>query len=180
MNQQDTASGILKKGGTVIFPTDTVFGIGALYKDKKAIKRIYRIKKTPTTQQFPILISSISQVQKLVEINPLARNLIKKYWPGALTIIMKSKKGSKKLGVRMPNLKITKELIEKVGPIVGTSANIHGDITPTIYEKLNPKIIKSADFVLKGKCTQQKESTVVDVSENKLVILRKGAIDVKK
>src|SRR3990167_4414787 len=96
---------IIKKGGVVIFPTDTVYGIGASIKSEEAVRRIYKIKKTPKSQSFPILVSKIGQVEQLANIPDSARILIKKFWPGALTIILNStnnKQGLKsKLGFRM-------------------------------------------------------------------------------
>src|SRR3972149_7853807 len=99
-DQIEEAIAVLKKGGIVIFPTDTVYGIGCRFDDKDAIFRLYKIKKTPTTQPFPILVTNLSQVKNLAIINKTGAELIKKFWPGALTIIIKSKKGKGKIGFR--------------------------------------------------------------------------------
>src|SRR3990172_8598278 len=137
---------ILKKGGIVIFPTDTVYGICCRFDDKDAISRLYKIKKTPVTQPFPILVSDLSKVEKLAVINKTGEELIKKYWPGALTIILKSKKGIEKIGFRMPDSPLIKSLIDGVGmPITGTSANFHGSCAPKSYEELDSVFIKLAD-----------------------------------
>ena len=101
-DQIKEAIAVLKKGGIVIFPTDTVYGIGCRFDDKDAISRLYKIKKTPTGQPFPILVTKLSQVEDLAIINKAGAELIKKYWPGALTIILQSKKGKEKIGSRMP------------------------------------------------------------------------------
>jgi len=170
---------ILKKGGIVIFPTDTVYGIGCSIKSKDAEDKLYEIKGTPKLQKFPILVSSIDQVKKNAVITAEAEKLIAKYWPGALTIILKNKEDQKS-GFRMPDDRIVKYLIKKLGsPIYGTSANFHGESTPKSFRELNPKIVKKSDFVINGECILKEESTVVDVSDSKINILRKGAINLR-
>ncbi|MEK7580929.1 MAG: L-threonylcarbamoyladenylate synthase [Patescibacteria group bacterium] len=168
------ASAILKKGGVIIFPTDTVYGIGCIFNNVKAISRIRKIKNSD--QYFPILISSAKQVKKIAYINPKAASLMKKYWPGALTLILAAKDGSK-IGFRMPDSPLVLKLIEKVGcPIVGTSANFHGTKPPKEYEDLDAYSLKAVDYALKGDCLQKQESTVVDTTTGPVTVLRQGAI----
>ena len=90
-SNNNKAVDILKAGGIVIFPTDTVYGIGCRFDDQKAINRIYQIKGTPKDQSFPLLVSNISQVKKLAIITKIGQKLIDEYWPGALTIILPSR-----------------------------------------------------------------------------------------
>ena len=168
---------VLKNGGIVIFPTDTVYGIGCRFDDKDAVLHLSKIKKTPITQRFPVLVSTTDQVRKYAQVTKQAENLIKKYWPGALTIILKSKKSKEKIGFRMPNSSVVRALIDGVGiPIIGTSANFHGFDAPKSYEELDSGFIKLADFVLKGECQLGAESTVVDATFGPPKILRQGAI----
>ena len=175
----EKAIAVLKKGGIVIFPTDTVYGIGCRFDDKDAIDRLYKIKKTPSGQPLPILVSDLSQVEKLALINKTREELIKKYWPGALTIILQSKKGKEKIGFRMPNSSMVTSIIDGVGvPIIGTSANFHGSKAPKSYKELDPNFTKLADIVLKGECQLGMESTVVDATVDPPKILRKGAITI--
>ena len=185
------AASILKNGGVVIFPTDTVYGIGCRFDDKKTINRIYQIKGSPKNQSFPILVSSIKQIEERATINFQAKELMQKYWPGGLTIILpglstysnpgleqlyKPGLGGLKIGFRMPDSDLVRSLIKKVGPLIGTSANFHGDKTPTSYKKLNPDIIKLADYTIKGECQLGVESTVVDVTSDQSKITRQGAV----
>lgn len=170
---------IFKKGGVVIFPTDTVYGIGCKFNDKEAIDRIYKIKKTPKNQKFPILVSSIGQVRKLAGVDKAAEKLIKKYWPGGLTIILPGI-NTGKIAFRMPNSELMLKLINKIGmPIIGTSANFHGKKAVLRFVDLDPKFIKLANFVLKGECQTGKESTVVDAVVNPPRILRQGAVKIQ-
>ena len=176
-DQIKKAIAVLKKGGIVIFPTDTVYGIGCRIDDKNAISRLYKIKKTPITQPFPLLVTKLNQVEKLAIINKTGEDLIKKFWPGSLTIVLQSKKSKEKIGFRMPDSSFVCSLIDGEGePIIGTSANLHGYPTPKSYEELDSDIIKLADFVLKGECQLGVESTVVDVTSDVPKILRQGAI----
>lgn len=182
---------VLKNGGVIIFPTDTVYGIGALYNNKEGLARIYKIKNRPQNLPFPILVSSIKQAESIVNMNELAKSLAKKYWPGGLTIILPPRHpesrlgGTKdlktpKLGIRMPNAKIVLSLIKQVGtPIIGTSANFHGQKSVADFELLDPDLVKLTDYVLKGKCEAGIESTVVDVSDDNLKIIRQGAIKIE-
>lgn len=173
------AAEVLKNGGVVIFPTDTVYGIGCLYNNKEGLARIYKIKERPQSLPFPVLVSSIKEAGIIATMNKLAKKLAQKYWPGALTIIVKSKDGKNKIGVRMPNAKIVLSLIKQVGiPIIGTSANFHGKKSAADYESLDPKLINLADYVLKGKCDGGIESTVIDVSDENLKIIRHGAVQI--
>jgi len=175
------AAKILKNNGIVIFPTDTVFGIGCRIDSRDAVNKLYRIKRTPRSQRFPILVSTIQQVEDYAQLPPKAKKLMDKFWPGALTIILESKKGEEKLGFRMPKSFITENLIEQVGaPIIGTSANFHKTKTPKIFKDLDPMLIKMADFIIEGECDLKSESTVVDATGVKLNIIRQGAVSISK
>lgn len=173
----EKAAAILKKGGIVIFPTDTVYGIGCRFDDLGAIGRLYQIKGTPPSQPFPILVTNTDQVKKFAKITTFAKFLIDAYWPGGLTIIFAGRKIGQKQAFRMPDSEVVKSLIDKVGvPIVGTSANFHGQKTPSSFEELDPEITKLANFVIRGKCQKGIESTVVDTTVKPPKILRQGAV----
>ncbi|MDP2632618.1 MAG: L-threonylcarbamoyladenylate synthase [Candidatus Curtissbacteria bacterium] len=192
---EKSPSAVFKSGGVVIFPTDTVYGIGCKFDNIEGIERIYKIKGTPKIQNFPVLVSNISQVEKIADINNVARQLMEKHWPGGLTIILPvrhdadpslslrakrsnlySKESSYKIGFRMPNLASLQKIINDVGPIIGTSANIHGKKAPTSQEELDPKLISLADYVIRGECKKGIESTVVDTTVEPPKILRQGTV----
>ena len=171
------AADILKRGGIVVFPTDTVYGIGCRWDFPKSVERIYQIKNTPKTQPFPILVATGSQAKEIAKINETAQKLMDKYWPGTLTIILNIKGSDQKIGVRLPDSNVTRALIEQVGvPIIGTSANIHGRGAVRTSKELDPNLIKQVDYVLEGKCEGGVESTVVDASVDPPKILRQGAV----
>ncbi len=179
---------ILITGGIVVFPTDTAYGVGCRINDEIAIKRLYKLRRRPKEQASPILVNSIEMAQKyLLPITDEVNKLMKKYWPGALTIILACREdivpefvrgGGKTLGVRWPNHPITQKLIKGVGmPILGPSANFHLDKTPYCFADLNSELIKKVDFVLEGECLLGVASTVIDCSQRPWKILRNGALD---
>jgi len=172
-----TAS-VLKKGGLVAFPTETVYGLGANLLDKRAIKKVYEIKERPRNKPLTIHVADTTIVEKMVGRIPLkAERLIDKYWPGPLTIILKDMSG-KKIGFRMPDNKIASLLIKKAGvPVVAPSANISGNQPPTSAKEVLRDLDGKIDIVIDGGKTKIGiESTVVDMTGRRPKILREGAI----
>ncbi len=191
MNEIQEAIKVLKKGGVIIFPTDTAFGIGCRIDSEKAIERLFKIRNRPENMAVPVLVSSLEMVKDYVQKIPIEveKQLIKKYWPGALTIVLKCKKklvpslvrgGGKTLGVRIPNYAVILEIIKGVGVgILGSSANFHGEKTPYEFSDLNKELVKLVDFVVSGETTVKKQSTVIDTSKKPWTILRLGSVDIK-
>ncbi|MBI4990739.1 threonylcarbamoyl-AMP synthase [Candidatus Gottesmanbacteria bacterium] len=183
---------ILKQGGIVIYPTDTAFGIGCRMDDSIAVARLFKIRKRPVSQATPVLVDSIGMAQKYL-LSPLptnVRHLMGRYWPGALTVIYPCRKdlvpplvrgNGKNLGVRMPNHETALALIKGVGvPILGPSANFHGQPTPYSYAELDEELVKLADGVISGECKTGNVSTVVDCSLIHWKTIRQGAIKIDK
>jgi L-threonylcarbamoyladenylate synthase len=178
---------IVKNGGIIIFPTDTAFGIGCRIDDSEAVNRLFRIRRRPTTQPMPVLVSSVGMaLAYYFNASDVVRRLMKEYWPGALTIVAPCRTnaiyspirgGGNTIGLRMPNHPAILKIIEEVGvPILGPSANFHGDPTPYSAVDLNPKLVKLVDYVVAGECRVKQASTVVDCSVTPYKILRQGAV----
>lgn len=188
--QMNTAIQVLRNGGIVIFPTDTAFGIGCRMDNKNAVDRLFDIRKRPLTQATPVLVSSQEQALAYY-LNPpkIVRHLMKKYWPGALTIIAPCRKNlayspirgdHEHIGLRMPNHDIALGLIRGTGvPILGPSANFHGRPTPYRFADLDPALIKLVDVVVPGQCPVGQASTVVDCSNSPYRIIRQGVIKIR-
>jgi len=182
---------VLKNGGIVIFPTDTAFGIGCRIDDEKTIERLFKIRERPKNQATPVLVDSVEMAQKYLLPVPkdVIDKLIKPYWPGALTIILPCKTdkvlklvrgGGITLGIRVPNHTTTQQIIKDVGvPILGPSANFHGEKTPYRFEDLDENLVKLVDYVVSGKCSVKQASTVIDCSEKPWKIIRHGAIELE-
>jgi L-threonylcarbamoyladenylate synthase len=163
---------ILKSGGLVAFPTETVFGIGAALDQPEAIKQIFKLKKRPKNKPLQILIADMAQAKKLGKFNKKALELAEREWPGPLTlVIFKTRKvpklvsgGSKKVGLRMPDHKTVLELIEKCGPIVATSANRAGE-KPALTAEEVKKQLPEIDYILAGRTRTGRASKVIDATK---------------
>ena len=180
-------SQIIENGGIVIFPTDTVYGIGCNPYNINAVKKIYEIKSREKIKSLPVLAYSLDIVKEITCIDSFTEKIIKKYWPGPLTLILKltdkklkkSLKLDKKIAVRIPDSKCTLKLLEKCGLLVGTSANISGNSSYT-----NPneciKNIKNYDIFLNGgTITSKGESTIIEIENEKIKMIREGALKIK-
>lgn len=179
---------IIKQGGIVIYPTDTAFGIGCRIDNEKSIERLFEIRKRPPQQATPVLFDSIERVKEFVlPFDEKVEALMKKHWPGALTLVLpcRVKKvpsfvrgGGPNLGVRIPDHETILGLISGADvPILGPSANFHGDPTPYEYLALDNELIKLVDFVLTGKTKGYGiASTVLDASKNPWEIIRQGQV----
>lgn len=178
---------IVSTGGIIIFPTDTAFGIGCRIDNHAAVDRLFNIRRRATTQAMPVLVSSMHMsLSYYLDPSDIVRHLMKEYWPGALTIVASCKTnliyspirgGGKTIGLRMPNHQAILKIIEEVGvPILGPSANFHGDPTPYSTADLNPELVKLVDYVVLGECAVKQPSTVVDCSVTPYKIIRQGAV----
>ena len=187
--QLQKAITVLKAGGIVIFPTDTAYGIGCRIDDRHAIDRLFTIRKRPVSQAMPVLVSSKSMAYGYYKNPPeIVAQLMDLYWPGALTIIgpcdpshiyTPIRGGTETVGLRMPNHNIPLSLITAVGvPVVGPSANFHGETTPYSFDELNPELVRLVDYALPGKATLGIVSTVVDATESPPKIIRQGAVTI--
>jgi len=170
-------------GKIIIFPTDTVYGIGCLYKDKESIKRIYNIKNRDYTKPMVILCANLKQVNEVTKADQEIPKRILKHWPGALTIILfKNEKvydiitsGRKTVGVRIPGNQISLALLEKYGPMVVTSLNLSNEPAVLKYGE-TLKFEKDVDYIVKGSDLHSSPSTVYDLTINK--VLRQGEIEI--
>jgi len=178
----DIASGIIREGGLVAFPTETVYGIAANLTNKKTIERLYAIKKRPREKPLTIHISNMTMLINMAGAVPdTARRLIDAFWPGPLTIVMRTKNG-KKTGFRMPANKIALSLIEASNvPMVAPSANLSGSRPPRNMEEVLEEMEDMVDMIIDGGQTEVGvESTVVDITTKPFTILREGAISKEK
>ena len=187
--QQQVEKGIsiLGKGGIVAFPTDTVYGLGAGANLHQAVERIYQLKGRPRNVALPLLLAHISQIGEVAEsVPPIVWLLARQFLPGALTIVLHKSRsvpdiitgGGTTVAVRVPAHPIPIALADGLGmPIVGTSANLSGRpsvlTAGEVYSQFGDKI----DLVIDGgRCPGGRESTVVDVTGERPVVLREGAI----
>jgi len=184
--QLEKGAEILKAGGVIAFPTDTVYGLGADAFNSTAVERIYAIKKRPSYLPFPLLIAETSQITAVAESpSEIASFLASRFWPGGLTLVV-PKAGSlpsylasgSTVAVRVPNHPICMALIKRLGrPIIGTSANISGQPSVLTADEVRQQLGDEIDLIIDdGKCPGGGESTIVDVTRELPVILRQGII----
>jgi L-threonylcarbamoyladenylate synthase len=186
------AAEVLKNGGIVIYPTDTAFGIGCRIDANTAIDKLFTLRRRPPQQAMPVLVSS-EQMALTYWLHPLdiVRRLMNAYWPGGLTIVSWAKQdlvyspvrgGGSTIGLRMPAHELTRLMIQTVGvPILGSSANFHGNPTPFTYTDLDPELTKLVDFVVAGETKGSKmPSTVLDTTTSPAVIVRAGAVQLSQ
>lgn len=179
----------IKKGNLVIFPTETVYGIGANALDENAVKKIFEAKGRAQDNPLIVHVANIDMVKPIVEhIGTLEQKLIEKFWPGPLTIIMKRKSNKvipnivtanlDTVGIRMPSNLLAKKLIEKAGvPIAAPSANVSGKPSGTNIEDIKEEFKGKVSYILDGGSTDiGLESTVIKVENDKIDILRPGKI----
>ena len=178
---------MLTEGKTVIFPTETVYGLGANALDKNAASKIYEAKGRPSDNPLLVHVSDIEDVYDLVEnVDDKAALLMKKFWPGPLTILFKKKSiipdrtsgGLDTVAIRMPSDEVARRIIRAAKvPIAAPSANISGKPSPTKAEHIIEDMNGRVDAILVGKdCCYGVESTIIDLSGTVPMILRPGCI----
>jgi len=185
--QVERGISILRQGGIVAYPTDTVYGLGAGAGLPQAVERIYAVKERPRNMPLPLLLADKSQIVKLAgPVPPVAWLLIHRFLPGALTIVLPKSAsapdiitaGGTTIAIRIPAHPVPIALIEGLGtPIVGTSANLSGRPNPLTAEEVYSQLGDKIDLIIDGgRCLGGKESTVVDVTGETPVVLREGAV----
>jgi L-threonylcarbamoyladenylate synthase len=176
-NDIGRAAGIVKNGGVIAYPTETVYGVGALATDVGALQRVYQIKERPMDQPLSIAVSGMEMLRSVAKVE--CEDFILKFLPGPVTVILKKRKtlpgiltaGSKYVGIRWPDHHMALALISATGPIVSTSANRHGEKDPVAPGEVSIPV----DYVLDGgPCRYGAPSTIVNLHE--CTIVRKGAM----
>lgn len=176
------AAEVLKNGGLVAFPTETVYGIAANSLNKEAVGRLYEIKKRPKDKPFSIHMAGFDSLKQLgIVLSKDAERVAKRFWPGPLTLVALNNK-KEKIGLRMPDNNIAELLIKKAGvPVIAPSANMSGGKAPVSAEEVLAEMDGLVDIILDGgRARIGIESTVMDVTDRPFKILREGAIPAKE
>lgn len=183
----------IRRGGVVIYPTDTVYGLGADATNEEAVRRIFSIKKRPAIKPVPLLVSDLEMVERLAFLNKNIEETLLAIWPGAVTVLLRKKfnlpesvtAGLKTIGLRIPDYKITHYLVVQCGcPITATSANISGQPPSNRIEKVLSQfknISQVPDLVLDaGDLKFSEPSTILDLSNGKPIVTRVGLVSKDK
>ena len=182
---------IIDNGGLIVYPTDTIYGLGCDPYNKKSVEKIFRIKKRLLNKALPILASDIRHVEKIMFLDDRGRKLADSFWPGPLTIIGILKDndipklittGRQTVGMRIPNNIETLNLLKYCNFLVGTSANISNENSCIYAEDVLKSPLVGYDAIVIGDDDKPKEpfsvkgSTIVDISTSNLKIVREGMI----
>ena len=172
-----------ENGQIIVYPTDTVYGIGCDPFNKDSISKIYDLKKREGNKRFPILGFSKEELEKIVEFNIDAEKISEKFWPGQVTLLLPIRKemaekinNNGKLAVRVPNNECVLTILEKCKLIIGTSANISGQESISDSNECKTKIPGIDVLVNGGKITSLGESTIIDFIDDQVKVIREGSI----
>ncbi len=182
----ERAAILLRKGGVVAFPTETVYGLGANALDAKACARIFEIKNRPFFDPLIVHVADFQALETLCVLNPKAEKLMKAFWPGPLTLVLRKKdlvpdlvtSGLPTVAIRFPDHPTAQALIRKAGvPVAAPSANPFGYLSPTTASHVREQIGDAVDLILDGgPCRVGLESTILDLSGPKIRVLRPGGL----
>lgn len=185
-NAAKTAAGIVKKGGVIVFPTETSYGLGCDATNKKAVAKIYALKKRPTNKPLPVIVCSVSQVQNYAVLSPVARRAVKRFMPGPLTLVVPLKQklpvSKKTIAFRISSNSFARSLAHYANaPIVSTSANLSGEEPVFSFDEAGKMFGGKADLLVDaGNLPKCKPSTIVDLTGDEPVLVRPGKISFSK
>ena len=185
------AAELIKQGKIVVFPTETVYGIGTNGLNERAVKKLYEVKQRPLNKPISLLVSNMEMVDQIAkDITDIEYKIMEKFFPGPLTIILKKSdivpnivtSGQDTVGVRMPSGEIARKLIEVAGiPIAAPSANITGQPSGTNLQEIRKHFEGKVDFFIDGGNSELGvSSTIVQVVDGKPQILRQGSITLEQ
>ncbi|MBI4216540.1 MAG: threonylcarbamoyl-AMP synthase [Chloroflexi bacterium] len=179
----------LKKGGVIAFPTDTVYGLGALATDDQAVGKLFRLKGRSAGHPLPILVADLGMAEQTARLSPAARALARACWPGPLTLVLPRQPafrslalaGGETVAVRQPAHRVPLALMQALSaPITGTSANRSGHPSPKTADEVRRQLGQAVDLIWDaGPCPGGQESTIIDLSGPRPVVLRVGPLSLE-
>lgn len=172
---------VIKKGGILVYPTDTCYGLGVDPENKEAMKRLLKLKGRTTSKKISLIVSDFGMLKRLCQIDQKQEEILKKYLPGPFTFILKKKEGGT-LGVRIPDCPVTQLLAQELEiPYTATSANLSGEKECYSIKCLLSQFKKERlDLILDvGELPKNPPSTVVDLTKKEAKVLRRGSGDFK-
>ena len=175
---------LLINGEIVAFPTDTVFGIGVIYNDEKAINKMKVAKSRDAAKPFPLMVANASQLKEVAYVSDRERKIIKQFTPGALTLVLNKKdvikdeyvNGFKTVAIRIPDDSFDLKLLRKAGPMFVTSANLSGEPACNTHEEVMEKLNGRIGGVVRGKAVSHIASTIIDCTGEEIKCLREGTV----
>ena len=187
-NDFSAALQALKAGEPIIYPTDTLYALGADIYNETAVKKVFNIKRRPFSIPLPVAVSSIKEIETVAFMNEAARKIAEKFLPGTITIILKKKPsvpaivtaGSDTIAIRIPQHPIALRLLCEYGPLTVTSANIHQKKTKGIIKDILQQLETSIPVCLCDGRREEAPSTIIDLTIKKPRVVREGSIREKE
>ena len=178
----------IKQGKVVGFPTDTVYGVGVRYDCESAIERMKWVKGRPESKPFPMMVQSAAQMNEVAWLDEDAFALVEKMTPGPLTLVLRKKdsvpdfatNGKATIAIRIPDHPFVLELLKKTGPMLVTSANLSDHPSCKTFDEVMAQLEGRLDAIVEGECGSGIASTIVDVTEKPIKILREGTISLSE
>ena len=183
--QIDEAAEILKNGGLIAFPTETVFGLGVVYDNKQAYDWLVQVKRRPPEKPFTLMLADPQDIEKYAELNNVSRALVKAFMPGQFTMITKAKEGlpswcvsvEGNIGIRIADYPLIRDLIRKTGkPLLVPSANRSGEEPATSAKEVEMVFKNEIEAVIEGHSISNTPSTVVLVKDTYTHVFREGVV----
>lgn len=183
-NQMNEICDVIQKGGIVAFPTETVYGVGIHFNDEEALERLMEAKNRDYSKAITLMVADKADISQYAYISPQAQKMIDQFMPGMITLIFKKKESvhdsmtneKSTIGIRIPDSEFVLSLLKKVGPMLVTSANLSQHSNTTSTQEVLNQLDGRIDLVVDGKTSDNIASTVVDVSQDEIKILRAGKI----
>ncbi len=173
----------LKNGKSIVYPTETCYGLGCDALNENAVEEIYDIKKRPRKKKLTAIVSDLEMAENYCNLSKVERRVCREFMPGPLTLIADKKEKvpnilNDKFAFRIPGHKLCRELCESFGgPVVATSANISGNPSSYSIEDIHPEIRKKVEVVLNhGELERNRPSTIIDIQESELKVHRQGPV----
>jgi L-threonylcarbamoyladenylate synthase len=182
MSRISSAARFVIRGGVIVYPTETVYGLGANALDDQSVMRVFLIKKRPLSMPIFLAVSSLEMLEKVAEIEEDDATLLKRLFPGPVSVLVRKKSivpdcltaGSQLVGIRFPENEIAQKIIDFAGPLTSTSANITGSPPPSSATEVSREIADRVDLVVDGgKSRYSQPSTLLDLTKRE--IIRSGA-----
>jgi tRNA threonylcarbamoyl adenosine modification protein (Sua5/YciO/YrdC/YwlC family) len=184
----DRSVSILKNGGLIVYPTDTIYGVGCDALNQEAVNKIYQVKERDDKKPMSFICPSLEQIKQFADLNPTQLKILEKNLPGPFTFILKASSNCPKhlqsenetVGIRMPNNQICLELTKKLGaPIITTSINESGQPPLNDPQEINKIFGNQIDLILDGGKLEGTASTIIDLTHSEPKVLRQGKTNLK-
>ncbi|MFO8132329.1 MAG: L-threonylcarbamoyladenylate synthase [Thermoplasmatota archaeon] len=182
MNDVARAAAVILEGGLVVYPTDTLYGLGASALDARAVQHVYEVKQRPRDMPLPVAVGNVDDIETVAIMTDLAWTLAEALLPGALTLVLRKRRevprqvAGDTVAVRVPGHPVARRICRTAGPVTATSANLHGGTLPADVAGAREQLGGLVDLYLDGGRLPGVPSTVVDATGQDITVIREGAI----